>query len=342
MKNDLVSVIIPAYKCEKVISSAIDSVLNQTYRNFEVIVINDGSPDNLGFVLEKYKDHIRYIHQENGGVSKARNTGISNSKGKYVAFLDADDTWDKNKISIQMDIFNRHPNINMLFSGFHVTREGKILSSNYKNSFNFFKEYKYDFSSIFSRKSMMKWNGISIEYYWGNIYDKLFLGNFILPSSVIAKKISVLKSGCFNESIRVAEETDFFLRYASRNNIGFVDYPVVCYELPSPDNLSGKSNMEKLIKNAYAIQIDSFIENQDRLKNNLGYYMKGISNTYCRLAYYYLSEINKIGCRKYSLYAMKLSRGNIKPYLYYFMSCIPEALLVSMANMKSSINRSIR
>ena len=91
----LVSVIIPAYMAAAYIHETLESVFRQTYRNFEVILINDGSPDTEDFerAIAPYRDRIIYIRQENGGPSAARNTGIRRARGEYLAFLDSDDVW---------------------------------------------------------------------------------------------------------------------------------------------------------------------------------------------------------------------------------------------------------
>ena len=90
----IVSVIVPVYKVENVLHYCIDSILNQTYKNFELILVDDGSPDNSGKICDEYakKDNrIKVIYKENGGVSSARNCGIDAAKGKYVCFVDSDD-----------------------------------------------------------------------------------------------------------------------------------------------------------------------------------------------------------------------------------------------------------
>ena len=94
----LVSIIIPTYNSASFITEAIDSCLMQTYTKFEIIVINDGSTDNTDEVVLKYIDKITYIKQENAGAARARNLGIAEAKGDYIAFLDADDLWSEDKI----------------------------------------------------------------------------------------------------------------------------------------------------------------------------------------------------------------------------------------------------
>ena len=106
-----VSVIIPTYNRSKYVTKAIDSVLAQTYRDFEIIVVDDGSTDNTKEVLKPYTDRIKYLYQENTGVSAARNAGIRAAGGQWIAFLDSDDEWLPEKLSIQMDYLSRHNEI---------------------------------------------------------------------------------------------------------------------------------------------------------------------------------------------------------------------------------------
>lgn len=102
----LISLVIPVYNKEKFISDAIDSVLQQSFKDIEIILVNDGSTDNSAVVCKKYADeyeNVRYIEQMNKGVSSARNNGINNAKGKYIMFLDADDYWVKDAFNIQIE-----------------------------------------------------------------------------------------------------------------------------------------------------------------------------------------------------------------------------------------------
>jgi len=107
-----VSVIIPLYNKEKFIKRALDSVLAQTFRDFEVIIVDDGSTDNSVDVVKKLNDdRICLIQQENQGVSTARNTGIKNAKGKWIAFLDADDVWLPDNLMSHIELIKKHPGI---------------------------------------------------------------------------------------------------------------------------------------------------------------------------------------------------------------------------------------
>ncbi|HTP29385.1 MAG TPA: glycosyltransferase family A protein, partial [Anaeromyxobacteraceae bacterium] len=101
-KPPVVSVVIPAYNAEAYVAAAVDSVLAQSFRDFELIAVDDGSSDSTGARLRAYRDSLRYIRQPNGGVSRARNRGVEESQGRWVAFLDADDVWLPGKLGKQM------------------------------------------------------------------------------------------------------------------------------------------------------------------------------------------------------------------------------------------------
>jgi glycosyltransferase involved in cell wall biosynthesis len=105
----LVSVIIPVYNCAEYLGQAIDSVLNQTFMDLEVIVVDDGSTDRTPEIAAQYRDHITYIRQPNGGNAAARNRGIANARGRWLCFLDADDLWEPRKLERQLLDLLRHP-----------------------------------------------------------------------------------------------------------------------------------------------------------------------------------------------------------------------------------------
>ena len=111
MKNDLISIIIPVYKVEKYLEKCIESVLKQTYTNLQIILVDDGSPDNCGKICDEYakKDsRIEVIHKANGGLSDARNVGISKAKGRYIGFVDSDDYIKENMYEILLNLIKKY------------------------------------------------------------------------------------------------------------------------------------------------------------------------------------------------------------------------------------------
>jgi len=116
-----VSIVIPAHNAARYVGQAIESVLGQTFGDNEVILVDDGSTDDTASVIEGFGSEIRQIRQANSGVSVARNRGIAESTGRYVAFLDADDTWMPEKLARQLDALRRQPGHGLAYSALLVT-----------------------------------------------------------------------------------------------------------------------------------------------------------------------------------------------------------------------------
>jgi len=120
MSSPLVSVIIPTYNRAALLCEAVDSVLQQTYRNIEVIVVDDGSTDDTTAVMEKYGDRVRYSRRPNAGVNAARNLGFKQSKGEFIALLDSDDLWAPYKLELQVRLLRFFTDVGFTFSNFHI------------------------------------------------------------------------------------------------------------------------------------------------------------------------------------------------------------------------------
>lgn len=133
MKEELISVIVPVYNVEKYLSNCIESIINQSYKNLEIILIDDGSTDNCGKICDQYsrKDkRIRVIHKENGGLSDARNIGIDNAKGNYITFVDSDDDLDKDFVEYLFTLLKKY-NANISICPLFVKRKDTIVKPAY-------------------------------------------------------------------------------------------------------------------------------------------------------------------------------------------------------------------
>ncbi|MBW1785298.1 MAG: glycosyltransferase family 2 protein [Deltaproteobacteria bacterium] len=113
MSKPLISCIIPAFNSDKYLAEALDSIVAQTYRPFEIIVADDGSTDTTAEVSEGYGDKVRFLSQKTAGPAATRNFGLQNAKGDFVAFLDADDLWHPEKLSLQMSRFEQQPELHL-------------------------------------------------------------------------------------------------------------------------------------------------------------------------------------------------------------------------------------
>jgi len=188
----LVTAVICTYKRANLVTRAIRSVLNQTYKNIEIIVVDDASPDNTDEVIAGLSDQrIRYIrHAQNKGPSAARNTGIRAANGSYVAFLDDDDEWKSDKIERQLQFFEKAP-------------VDAVLCASFVNDKR---------TRPFSRKSVR--------------LEDLKRGNVFAPGSGLIVRASVLKNVWFDESIGHGEDWDALISIASGYRIGYLDEPL--------------------------------------------------------------------------------------------------------------------
>ena len=145
VSNPLISVIIPVYKVEKYLEKCVDSVINQTYKNLEIILVDDGSPDNCPKICDEYakKDkRIKVIHKENGGVGSARNKGMEKAVGEYITFVDSDDWLEKNFIQEMLFIINKYK-VDYVTCGYYRVYENKkeIINGNLEEIVIDSKEY---------------------------------------------------------------------------------------------------------------------------------------------------------------------------------------------------------
>ena len=194
-----VSVIIPAYNAESFIVDTVNSALNQTYKDLEVIVVDDGSKDGTLAALQPFGDRIRVHRQANGGVSKARNTGVSLSTGEWVAFLDADDLWLPEKIARQLAC----PGTPMVYT---------------------------DRLNIGARGDLPELQSLATPMHGGDVFVALLReGNFITNTSVMIRRDLFEQLGGFSSRFNGTEDWDLWIRVAERHPIGFVPEPLVKY-----------------------------------------------------------------------------------------------------------------
>lgn len=195
-----VSVIIPTYNYGKYIEKAIDSVLDQTYRDFEIIVVDDGSTDDTKEIIEtKNNKKIRYFYQTNRGASAARNKGIAEARGEYFVFLDADDSFCPENLEKKLSILERNANAGFVYSDGIYKYSGKKKKSS-----------DYGLSAAGAKLS-------------GDIFLKLLEGYKIETSAVMLRAVCIRDVGGFDEKITALQDYDLFLRICSKYPASFID-----------------------------------------------------------------------------------------------------------------------
>lgn len=246
-----VSVIIPFYSNTGWLTEAIDSVLEQDYDFFEIIVVDDGSPEDLTAVEQRYKDDpIRFIHRQNGGPAAARNTGIANAQGEFLAFLDSDDVWMPGKLSSQISF--------MEANGYLWSHTGFLYWNYLKDTLS---SRHTDISSNHDDVSLKSFVGFKVG----------------MMTVVVARRVFDQHPEIrFDESLRICEDSDFFRQIAQYYPLGLIDQPLVKVRL------TGNNTRLQFFKRFIAGE-----ENHQRTTNRQGVYASIPEHSIIRSIYTY-------------------------------------------------------
>lgn len=272
MKNPTISIIIPAYNAEKTILATIASVQKQTFTDWELIVINDGSVDKTLEVLNTIKEPRMQVYSyTNGGVSVARNLGINHASGEYIAFLDADDLWTPDKLEMQLEALKQNPEADVVYSWAYY---------------------------LYEQKNLIKPS--QPIYFQGDVFADLLIGDFIIScSNCLITKQAIEAVGEFDPEVPGAADWDYWLRLAKDWQFVVVPKYHVYYRFSLESMQSNVEFMErcclKVIDKGFQI---APIELQS-LKN------QSLANTFKYLAHLLLTRVKTIEAAKEAL--LKLS-----------------------------------
>jgi glycosyltransferase involved in cell wall biosynthesis len=191
----LVSVVIPVFNAERFLHETLGSVFAQDYRNIEIIAVDDGSVDGSRAILAGYGNDVRVIHQENGGPARTRNAGLRVCKGKYVAFLDADDLWHPSKTTIQVQQLETNEDIGLVHNNWLVIKDGD------ENAIQIFLRTKIPISPAEVDDKLSGW-----------MYCKLLMESVVMCSAPMIRRDLIREAGYFNEALRKGEDYDYWIR----------------------------------------------------------------------------------------------------------------------------------
>jgi glycosyltransferase involved in cell wall biosynthesis len=235
-----VSVVITCYNYGQYIRAAIESVLDQTWQDFEIIVIDDGSTDDTPQVMAEYHGHetIRYLRQENQGQPKAKNRGIAESRGEFVAFLDADDVWLPEKLALQLQLFNE-PAVGVGYTRrYWIDPDGQVIQGN--------------------ERTLRR----------GTILNYILIDNFICFSSSMVRRELLEATGGFDETLPMGIDYDLWIRLAAKCGFDYVNQPLIKYR-------TGHVNLSRNVTRRYqcAQLIMSKALNDPEIRGKLSWYV---------------------------------------------------------------------
>ncbi len=302
-----VSVIIPVYQSSCTIREALDSVLSQSIPVNEIIVVDDGSTDDLDEILGPYESKILHLKQENSGASAARNNGIRHATGEIIAFLDADDIWLSNKLECQLPLFS-DPEVGVVFGNVFFMHKSMVNKRTY---FDLYKPHR------------------------GYILPELFEQNFIpMLSVIIRREILISHEFLFNPNLRNVQDYDLLLRLAKDIQFDFVKNPIGIYRI-SEKQIS--RNFVKAAEELLDIKTKTYQSNIDLFFNNKNYLDKGLYNKYLRLALCYLRE-GQFNLANSIIGEYGVKRGkNIKFFLFRILLSSPSKLVKKIIQIRDKI-----
>jgi len=185
MREPLVSVIIPVHNKGFFLKDTLDSVLGQTFQNFEIVIVDSELSNNAKQIVDTFEDkRIKYFYKEKAGINAARNLGIKNSRGKYIAMLEADDVWSPEKLQKQVDILNQNPQVGLVYCATEFINENKETTGRNR--------------SVCCR---------------GFVFNRIIMNNFLHNGSVALFRRDCLdKTGWFDETVNKMTDWDFYIR----------------------------------------------------------------------------------------------------------------------------------
>lgn len=251
-----VSVIIPTYNQGKFITATIESVLNQTYRDFEIVVVIDGSTDDTKLRLEKFGNKIKIIEQERSERAVARNNGVKHSSGEYIAFVDSDDIWKPEKLEVQIPVLEEKKEIAVVYSACERIDE-------YGNK--------------------IKTAERQTQGYSGNISKKLLLRNFVVSATPVVRREIFEKSGGFITKYVPYEDWELWIRLSAYGNFMFINSPLASYRI-HPLQTVKLVTAEKIEQVTNSLLNDSF--KLTAINENIKSKSLGLANL--RYCYWYL------------------------------------------------------
>jgi glycosyltransferase involved in cell wall biosynthesis len=310
--DPLVSVVIPAFNAEQWIRETLESVLAQTYRDFEIIVVNDGSIDDTAVIAQSYGRAVRCVNKRNGGQSSARNMGIRLAAGKYVAFVDADDLWEPNKLELQIELYENNPELGLVYSDAYY--------------------FEASTEHIFGLASN------NTKLYSGIVLRPLLLCCFIPSPTPVVQRNVFEHVGYFDESktLQIGEDWNMWLRIASKYPVGCIYKPLAKYRchptsiISSMDlkySLQSKlSVIEQAIGNNYSVLID--------LRR------KALARVYSDTTDYMLARgSDRRETRKLLRLSISLYPYSLVNYIRYILSFFPKSLLEILRKCRFSLRK---
>ena len=294
----VVSIIIPAYNMADLTAQTVESILAQTYKNIEIIVVDDGSKDKTRERMLSFDDKIKYVYKENGGACSARNVGIRMAQGEYIGLIDCDDLYLPNKVELCVNFLEKNPGCGFVYTD----------------------AYYIDINNQMIRRHSYARSKIS-----GWIKEKLIISNVICNSTVILRKDCLEKTGLFDETIFPPADWDMWLKLSEHFKAGYIDQPLTKYRVTS----SGCFNNMETTRRESLIVLDNFFRRNPDVSQRIK--SKAYSRFHLSMVFYYIVVGDTKRLKEEYRQSISQNPFNLKAILLYFY------YLLARENLKKRI-----
>lgn len=311
-----VSVIIPTYNYGRFVGKAIQSILDQTFPDFEVILVDDGSTDNTREVVSSFKDHrIKYMYQQNSGVSAAQNVGVRASRGDYIAILGSDDALLKDALEKEVAVLDKFTGVGLVYGQLSMVADDGtalgVIGSTFMNN-----------SGIVKQQDQIK---------------ELLFHCRIIPSATMIRKCSFNEVGGFYEAFNIAEDLHLFIRLAKRYEVAYIAEPLVKWRI-HPNSLRLNVN-PKVAEKVFLFILEEVFDDPDLAPQFESLKSQAYSSSYRKIAGYAYGKDMKMVRRYFrkavSMYPRILFCSESPSIVYrYITSLFPDKVWLAIRNLK--------
>jgi glycosyltransferase involved in cell wall biosynthesis len=339
-----ISVVIPAYNRADFIKATVESVLAQTLRPAEVIIVDDGSTDHTPDVCAQFAAPVKSLRLQNSGPAAARNAGIHAATGDWIAFCDSDDLWDPHKLELEMRVLEA-TNTEWCISDFRIIDpEGRPVRSEtpgLTQAFPVLQQRGVTPESHFARwlsVTKVPWQSSEVTVYHGDMFGMLFLGNVVLPTTAVVSRALIERGGAFDVSFRRAEDTEFFHRLSGYGDGAILLTKLASYRVGHPSFMT--SDPAPFIEFTLRSLNEAAARRAPLSAEERAAYRKGRRQLRERLAYTRLTAFDGAGARRALLENWRDDRAfSLRGAAVIAASFLPASMLRGMHRAKRATRR---